>query len=737
MNFDMRSGLLVSTAVLALAALTGQAAADTSVELETVTVTASKTSERQIDVAIPVTTVDTSTLLATNSVHLEDYALKIPGISVASQGNGRASAIIRGISSGLSNNPTVGITIDDVPIGSSTSSGIGDSILPDIDPGVLSSVEILRGPQGSLYGASSMGGLIRYVTSTPDLSRTYGELGVSTAASAHGNEGYGVRGVINTPLVDGVLAIQASSFYRLDPGYVDNIRDNHKDANQARTTGGRLAALWQITSKVSYELSAIVESRKSGYSSRIDVSFDRKPLNGSYYESDRIPGTNGGHMELGIYTGTLKADLDFADFTAITAYSRSAFNGPQDASASFDKYLPYFYDTTTEVPYLDSKIDNYAQTGKFSQEARLASKSGSAVDWMLGLFMTRETSLTEQDIYATKAATGVRYDDYSLYTVHDPASYNEYAAFGSATYHFTPALDLQVGARIAAQKQHYVDYVGGLMGSGDTNSGEQSANVFTWSITPRYHISDNMMVYGRIATGYRPGGVNTAPGLSAQNKTFASDRTVNYEVGFKGIVIDGLLMIDASLFDIEWNKIQLQSADANNFSYVQNGGAARSMGLELATVLTPGEGWTVSANFSLVDATLQKDVVVSSLYGLTGQRLPYSSKTAGSLSIDKSFNVTSDVTADFGGSFNYQGSRYAAFPTKATYARFFMPAYGTVDLTAGLAYKDMKLSFYIKNVLDQIGFTYGQSRNVATLSGSYDAAIIAPRTIGLSLTQTF
>jgi iron complex outermembrane recepter protein len=737
MNFDMRSGLLVSTAVMALAALSGQAVADTTVELETVTVTASKTTERQIDVALPVTAMDTSTLLATNSVHLEDYALRIPGISVTSQGNGRASAIIRGISSGLSNNPTVGITIDDVPIGSSTSAGLGDSILPDLDPGVLSSIEVLRGPQGSLYGASSMGGLIRYVTSAPDLSRTYGQLGVSSVASAHGNEGYGVRGFANTPLIDGVLAVQASSFYRFDPGYVDNIRDGHKDANLARTAGGRLAILWQITPKVSYELSGIIESRKSGYSSRVDVSFDRKPLNGTYYASNRIPGTNGGHMELGIYSGTLKADLDFADFAAITAYSRSAFNGPQDASASFDKYLKYFYDPITEVPHLNSRIDNYAQTGKFSQEARLSSKPGSTLEWMFGLFMTRETSLSDQDIFATKSATGARYDDGDLYTVHDPESYNEYAAFGSATYHFSPAFDLQLGARIAAQKQFFSDYVGGWMGDGDTNVGTQSANVFTWSITPRYHISDNMMVYGRVATGYRPGGVNTAPGLNPSLKTFGSDRTVNYEVGFKGIVIDGLLMVDASLFDIEWNKIQLQAADANNFSFVQNGGAARSQGFELATTLTPGLGWTVAANFSFVEATLQKDVNVSSLYGLQGQRLPYSSKTAGSLSVDKSFAVTTDVTADLGGTFNYQGSRYAAFPTKSTYARFFMPAYGTLDLTASLEYQDWKLSLYTKNVFDQVGFTYGQSRNVATLSGDYDAAIIAPRTVGLSLTKNF
>lgn len=739
MNCRKRSGLLTSTAFLALTALlvpnAAQAQSASGSEIETVTVTATKVTERQIDVPIPVTAINADTLVENNNTHLEDYVSQIPSLSIASQGNGRSAAIIRGISTGVgNNNPTVAITIDDVPIGSSTASGIGDALLPDIDPSVLQSVEVLRGPQGSLYGASSMGGLIRYVTSTPDLDETYGSAAVSGTAAAHGSQGGGVRAFVNTPIVKDTLGMQLSGFYRQDPGYVDNLRTNHDDFNVSRTTGGRAAFLWQITPNVSYELAAILQTRKSDGSSRVDVSFDRVPLNDSFYQVDRIPGTNRGSYNMAVYSGTLKANLGFADLSSVTSFTRSAFNGPQDASASFDRYLGYIYDADV-VGSLDSRIDDYKRTGKFTQEIRLASQSGGSLEWMVGGFLTRETSLIKQAVYPVLAADGTRYDTNNLYTIYDPDNYREYAAFGSATYHFTPSFDLELGARISAQAQHTHSETGGLLNGGTTvDIGNQSANVFTYAITPRYHINEDMMVYARVATGYRPGGPNSAPGAPT---SFGPDRTVNYEIGFKGIVIDNLMTVDASLFDIEWSNIQIETATVDNFNYIENGSTARSRGFELATMLTPGDGWSISANFSFVDATLRQDVSRSTLYGKKGERLPFSSKTSGSISVDKTVPLFADWKGFAGMTFAYQGSRYAAYPSSAAYSRFFMPAYGTLGLRAGVEYDTWKLSVYASNVLDQVGFTYAQSRNAATRTGQYDAAIIAPRTVGISLAKKF
>ncbi|MGB8603297.1 MAG: TonB-dependent receptor, partial [Rhizomicrobium sp.] len=346
-----------------------------------------------------------------------------------------------------------------------------------------------------------------------------------------------------------------------------------------------------------------------------------------------------------------------------------------------------------------------------------------------------EDSVGDQTVYAADKDTGALYSSDYLYTVHDPASYNEAAMFGSLTYHFTKDFDLQLGGRLSAQHQKFTDELGGLLEGGtDITKTASSANVFTYSITPRYHISEDMMVYARVATGYRPGGGNSAPD---EPSSYGPDRTVNYEIGFKGVLLPHLLTVDTSLFDIEWNNIQLEATSPTNFSFVENGGAARSRGAEISAYLTPLDGMTIAANFSYVDAVLTRNVNVSSLYGIKGDRLPYSSKTAGSISVDQDFPLAIDLDGFVGATFNYTGSRYAAFPTKSAYSRFFMPAYGTVDLRAGVEYQDWKISLYAKNVFDQVGFTYGQSRNVATRSGNYDASIIAPRTVGLSVTRNF
>lgn len=718
----------------------GAATADTAETIETVVVSAAKTNERQLDVAIPVSTISSDKLTRNNSMHLEDYASSMPGLSVASSGNGRTSVVIRGISTGNGNNPTVGITLNDVPIGSN----MNDTVIPDIDPSILQSVEVLRGPQGSLYGASSMGGLIRYVTKDPSLYGTSGSVGVTASTVAEGGNGYGIHGMLTTPIIEGKLGLQASSFYRFDPGYIDNVRNNQHDINTARTTGGRVALLWQITPDISYQLSGLWETRKSNGTNGTDTTIDRVASNGDFYTQDRIPGTGKGYMNLSIYTGTLKADFGWGDLTAVTAFNRTAFNGPQDVSQTFDRYLDSYFpaylqsylglsDTEFDIDNYQSAIKNYSQSDKFSQEVRLASKDDGDLKWMVGAFFTHESYLSDQVIYVADATTGKAVDFPAMDTAYAPSAYTEYAAFGSATYNFTKQFDLQVGGRIAALHQSYREEDGGLMAD-DSEKGDSSSNVFTWAITPRYHITKDMMVYARIATGYRPGGPNSA---SDAPLTYGPDRTTNYEVGFKGILVPDLLTVDASVYNIEWRNIQLQAATSTGYSYIQNGGAARSRGFEITASITPLAGLTITPNFSYSDATLTQSVNNSSVVADKGDRLPYSSKTSGSLAVDQAFPITADIAGNIGGTFNYYGSRFTVFAKTDGGERFKMPAYGTLDLRAGLMKGDWNLSLYVKNVFSQVGFMKGSARDTVNRTGAYDAAVIAPRTVGVSLTRNF
>lgn len=192
-----------------------QERSEQSVQLEEVVVTAQKKSENLINVPVPVTALSAGTLTDNGDVLITEYANEVPGLSVSpSPGTGQQQQIqIRGLATGYNTNPTVGITVDDVPFGSSISY-LGN-VIPDVDPSNLAQVEVLRGPQGTLYGASSMGGLLKFVTNDPSTSETSGRVQAGVSGLYNGAEpGYNVNGAINMPLTD-TLAVRASAFTRL------------------------------------------------------------------------------------------------------------------------------------------------------------------------------------------------------------------------------------------------------------------------------------------------------------------------------------------------------------------------------------------------------------------------------------------------------------------------------------------------------------------------------------------
>jgi iron complex outermembrane recepter protein len=205
-----------------------------------VVVTAEKHEARLQDVPVPVTAISADGLASSNQVRLQDYYSSVPGLSIASDGfrAGIPTVAIRGITTGGYGNPTVGITIDDVPYGSSTLQG-GGVYSPEIDPSDLQRVEVLRGPQGTLYGASSRGGLLKFVTLDPSTTALSGRVQSDVNTVHHGEGvGYGLRGAINIPITDS-FAVRASAFGRRDVGYIDNVLTDERGVNRD-TASGRL-----------------------------------------------------------------------------------------------------------------------------------------------------------------------------------------------------------------------------------------------------------------------------------------------------------------------------------------------------------------------------------------------------------------------------------------------------------------------------------------------------------------
>lgn len=737
-GYSIRGRLAASTILggLALLCMPQAWAAETATSdnIDTITVTAEKTSQRLIDVPASVGVVSADSLAEQNETQLRDYFAQVPGLQVSSQGGGRTTVAIRGITTGSGNNPTVGFTIDDVPVGSSTGGGLGDTVVPDLDPSILDHVEVLRGPQGSLYGAASMGGLIRYVTAAPDLKEFFGQISVSGSAVDGGSQGGGTRGSVNLPLVEDKLALRASAFYRIDPGYIGNPQTGQSDVNMTRTEGGRASLLWQITPDVTYEVSGTLQHMTTGGSSGEDIYPGSFATPYGAYNQTELPGTATAYQNFEMVNANLNADLGFAKFTSVTAYSSSVFNAPQDVTHVFGRYLSYFFPSEA-IPSIGIGIYNFYKTAKSSQEFRLASEGDNKLDWMVGAFYTNEFNNNLQRIYTAYANSGQEFGFPALYSTWTPSRYQEYSTFGSLTYHFTPDFDLEVGGRLSREFQYGVDLYDGILNGGQTYSNDQSTtNVGTWSVTPRYHITDDMMVYAKVATGFRPGGPNAAPDESPM---YGPDRTTNYEIGYKTELLDHKLSIDAAIYDIEWSQVQLEAASPAGFSFIENGGHARSRGGELSVTAKPFQGTTVNANAGYTDATLSDDVIGASMYGLKGDRLPYSARVTGALSIDQRFQIVDDFDGFVGTTVSYIGGRYSDFTNSASIARFYMPSYETVDVRAGVNHDMWSFSIYGRNLNNAQGLLSGGPLDTISQTGLYHAGIIEPRSFGVTLTRNF
>jgi iron complex outermembrane receptor protein len=707
----------------------GQAQAKT---LQGVTVTAEKKAESEQEVPISMTVLEATTMLNTGMSKLDDYYAKVPGLSVNDRGSGRTTLIVRGISAGSELNPTVGVTIDDAPFGSSTT----DYSISDIDPFDIDHIEVLRGPQGTLYGASSMGGLIKFVMADPSTDSFNGRVQSDVSSTEHGTVGAAVRTSVNIPLKDN-LAVRISTFDRHDPGYVDDPVQHKKNVNDGDAHGGRISTLWRVSDRLTVRASALAQNASTDASARVDMRANSyTPVFGPY-DHARLPGTDNSYIKTRMYTLQMEGNLGWADLHSVSSYNQYSLVGPQDVSGTFGRFTgPIF-----GLSGLGVKIENNNRTGKFAQELRLSSPDdGRPLSWLAGAFFTKEHTTGVQNILAVDKITGADIGLSPMYEGVSPSTFKESAAFGTLTYQFTDAFDAQLGGRFSAVQQNFSNaFSGPLNGGTSSNSEGASDNVWTYSFSPRYHITPDVMTYFRVATGYRAGGANSLL-LEDQGRfpeQYKSDSLTSYEWGLKGDFADHTLTLDAALFYIDWSNIQLSvvSQDTGN-TYFVNAGAAKSQGAELSLNWRPARGLTVSASSAYTDAVLTKDTP-NGTFGKSGDRLPFSPTWSGNLSADYLFPFRAGLDGNLGGGITYIGDRMSTFTSSALAQRFQLRSYTTADLHAGVQSMNWNVSLYVKNLTDAKGYLSATAQNATTGVSSYGLLLIQPRTYGVSATYTF
>ena len=690
--------------------------------LTEIIVTAQKRRENIQDVPVPVTAISAQVLVENNQFRLQDYYTQVPGLNLTTDERGAPVLSIRGLTTSQSTNTTVAQTIDDVPYGASTSAAFS-WMATDIDPNELASVEVLRGPQGTLYGASSLGGLLKFVTVEPSTEAFSGRIQAGTESTYNGTGlGYNVGGAINVPLND-TIALRASAFGRRDPGFIDNILTGQDGVNSVDADGGRLSALWKPSQDLSLRLDALVQDTRTNGSSFVDLQPGFSDL-----QQSEIRDSGAQDRRIWAYDAILKAKVGDSEITSVTGYNISKWAGTFDVS---NTYAPLF-----GIPGAQWFEDN--QTEKFSQEIRLSTPITQRLNLLFGLFYTHESTDLDLNIFSVEPATAALLG--TDYHGDLGVTYQEFAAFTDLTYQVTDRLDIQVGGRESTNKQTTfgTEVYPPSPSFADPNLSSK-ANAFTYLLTPRFKVTPDLMVYGRFASGFRPGGANNPSPNPTDNvpSSYKPDTTVNYEIGTKGNAFGQLLSFDASVYYIDWRNIQVGVCTPGCADYYfENANRAKSQGIELSVQVRPISGLTISPWVALNDAELTKPFPpeqLSLIYGAAGDRLPYSSRFSGDLSAEQVLPITGELSGFVGGDVSYTGQRLGEFV--ATPQREVFPAYAKINLHIGIKVNSWKANLFANNVADKRALLSGGLSSGGNAPFAY--TVIQPRTVGVTVSKEF
>jgi iron complex outermembrane recepter protein len=692
------------------------------IKLDEIVVSAQKREERLQDVPVPVTAISADALVDQNQRGFQDYFSDFPGLNFGAGNRGEVYLAIRGLTTGNYSNPTVGTVIDDMPFGASA----GTFSASNIDPSDLDRIEVLRGPQGTLYGASSLGGLIKYVVNDPSTDAVSGRVEAGTAGVYNGAQlGYNARATVNVPLSD-TLAVRATAFTREDPGYVDDPVRHVDGVNEGHTSGGHLAARWSPSETFSVKLSALIQHLDTDGSALVFVNSPFVGLQNNY-----PTGAGGYDNRDEAFGATVKAQLGSIDLTSISGYSYFKHDSSVDTSGIFASSTEPLYGVGTS--YIADSIIIH----KFSEEVRLSSSIGAYVDWLAGVFYTNESVAHYGNFLAVDLATPTTYLFGSADT---PVAYREYAVFGNLTFHVTDQLDVQVGARQSYDEQHAVtdvytgQYAYRFLGSDPsiTRVPPETEHPVTYLVTPEFKFSPNLMLYVRLASGWQPGGANLG---AAPSPTYKPSTTDNYEIGIKGDFLDHSLTVDGSIYYIDWKDLPIDVYDVvTKTNYNINAGEAKSQGVELSVQSRPLPGLTLGGWIAAGDASLKQAFpATSSVAGATGDRLPYSTRFSGNLSLQQEFPLTDRWSGVFGALLTYMGDRQGNFQSSGVQRQYF-PSYAKVDLRLGAKYESWKVNLSVDNVANKFGeIGGGLDGGIAP----YPLLYTQPRTVSLSIAKSF
>jgi len=716
-----------------------------------IVITALKRTSTVMDTPLAITAITGNALANQGVTNITDIAQAVPGLTVVDAGPGSRRVVIRGIEG--PGEPTVGTYYDETPVvGSSGTTSDSGSRTPELGMFDIQRVEVLKGPQGTLYGAGSMSGTFRVITNKPDYTFE-GEADVTGSSIDHGGSGATGNFMVNVPIIQDKLAARLVLFDSDSPGYVNNTRTNQDNINTYYSSGGRLEVRYQPTDKLTIDGSAYYQ-RANGQQPMWFPSAGRYDTN--VYLSQPLSDNSD------LYNLTAHWDLGRVTLTAVTSY----YDRYQYTTNDLDGY--YHRDlnnptacanltngkatcSPTQMAAFNAEVESILPTDTFqpqsvhdwTNELRLSSNDDSKLKWTVGFYSEqRQTDTVSDQRTGDPTTTQILNPPVvtSERTIH--SQLDEYAGFGEASYQVTSKLTVTAGVRGFLYTDQNtgnttigLNLLGTTAGSPVTASSSQTGEVYKFNVS--YQLTPNNLLYVEAAQGFRPGGVNQVIGLPQAFTPYQSDSLWDYEIGDKWELLNHRLFIDADVYDIEWNNMQVTGTTANGaFSFISNAGAARVTGVEADVTYNPIKGLQIQATGSYQNAELTQNQINADVVGAgrVGNRIPYVPDIQGDFSIEYTHPLTDQFDGYIRADENYMGNSYSSFSQPY---QDELPAYSIVNFRAGVQAPRGKWGAYVfvNNALDRLAITWAST----SATSGYLPEVISrpPRTYGLNLRYKF
>jgi iron complex outermembrane recepter protein len=730
-----------------------QVLVDDSQVLEEIIVTATKRAVGIQDLALSVTALQGQALEDSVILNFAAYAESVPGVAFTGNEPGNEKMIIRGVSTDSFNaqlQSTVGVYIDDMP-GIDVAS---PTVVPDLHMFDVNRVEVLRGPQGTLWGSATMAGAIRIITNRPDVSESEFRARMTGASVDGGGTDFGLDAMANFPLVQDSLAFRITAYTRTDAGFLDALNLGINDSNETNVTGVRTSLRWLPSDKFTVDLTATYQNMEVDDGASVWLNNPLDPTQDqdlSAIENVRFNYTYD-TRDQPLTISNLVLEYDFGSALLVS----SSTVGDGKLHSTLDQTL------NTSFPLLgvtggtefEASFVNDEKTDTFTEEFRLlVDNPDSALSWLIGAYYLD----SERERMGNVGLVGSNAVDYpnpllpgfNRFTTASVIERTEKALFGEVTWRITDRVEAVFGARTFDNEQRRVSGLIVLAPFAPgfpplelpTTPSSVSASDTIYKFSLAFRPTDDVMLYALASEGFRLGGENGSAADFAPTiapKTYGSDTLWNYELGARTSFNEGRTVLNATAFYVDWSDVQsvfrLDQPPLPPFPFTLNAGKATSKGIEVDLTTRLGENWIFHTAITALEAEIVDPGAIAGAQAQVeaGTKLPGTPDFQSSTSLEYSTGIAGRETT-FSIDHRYVGESTFDLTTTATQGNYNI--YGFIVRSALSDHVD--LSLYARN----LGNTYAVTGQFPASDFAPGQAatnyIVRPRTIGLNLQVGF